>query len=59
VGCSAGVREALTGCDGVQSVEIDFEGKIATAKTTDSFDSKKALAALVADKRFESSTVLE
>ena len=58
MGCSSDVRETLASCDGVQSVEIDFEGKVATAKTTESFDAQKALAAL-ADKRFKSSTILE
>jgi hypothetical protein len=43
----------------VQSVDIDFESKIATAKTTEGFDSQEALATLAADKRFESSTLVK
>ena len=58
-GCAASVQEALSGCQGVASVEVDATTKVATANTTADFDPQTALDTLAADQRFVSSSIIE
>ncbi len=56
-GCPPAVKSALTHCDGVDQVEVDYDTKTATvAVSSENFDAQSAVAAL-AEFGFDNSTV--